>query len=284
MDVAKAFRNIADNFSFQFQVKGGLSWRLLYLTVYYAAWTLLRWGQRHYRALRLLKRLGLCDRIVDLEMPDGVRLRIDLYTACDILHTIYWGRIYEPTALFEPRPGQVVFDVGGQQGLYTCRTASKLQGKGLVVTFEPHPGNYQILSENVARNRFSNVRLVRAALSGQEGEMDLYVHPFSGWYSLIRESRLGTIRVSCKTLDQAAKELDLGRMDILKIDVEGASLDVLQGGLEVLRRLRPMIVIEIESEKERRGIPALLEKLDYTVHLTDGYLYAYPREADPPPV
>lgn len=271
----KAFKNIFANFQFHLRIRGALALRILYLCLYYAAWILLRWGDRHTRALRMLKLLKLSDRIVRLKMPDGIQLQIDLYTAYDVLEAVYGRRDYEPIPLFEPKPGQVVLDVGAQQGIYTCRTARKVGPEGAAIAFEPHPGNFQVLSANVARNRLNNVRLIPAALSDREGEVELYLHPHSTNYSLTRKSGQA-VQVSCKTLDRTAAELNLRKVDILKIDVEGAAMAVLRGGARLVSRFRPLIVSEIENEEEKREIPIMLKKLDYTVEMSAGYLYAYP--------
>src|SRR5258708_3398548 len=88
MALSEAFANMGANYRFWARVRGARVPRLLYLTFYYACFILLRWGDRHGRALRLLKRCGASDVMVSVRTPDGVVLAMDLHTAFDPLFSI----------------------------------------------------------------------------------------------------------------------------------------------------------------------------------------------------
>ena len=102
MKPRRALSNIAEQYRFQSTISGARCRRLLYLTVYYLSWLLFRWGDRHTRALNILRGLGLSDRRALLRLTDGLRLELDLYTAYDALHPIYIERVYEPDDGFAP--------------------------------------------------------------------------------------------------------------------------------------------------------------------------------------
>lgn len=274
MRAGRALSNITEQYRFHASIRGARLRRWLYLSIYYASWLLLRWGDRHTRALAILRGLGLSDQRVRIQLPDGMNLELDLYTAYDALFPIYASRIYTPDPAFEPKPGWVVLDLGAQQGIFTCKAARAVGPQGLVVAFEPHPTNFSLLVNNVSRNALRNVSTVEAAVADRVGESELYLHLHSTGYSLARKSSLGSLQVCLTTLEESAAELRLQRVDLIKLDIEGAAIPALRGGERLLRRYKPKIAMEFESDEERRELPDWLRGLGYNVRVTAGYLYA----------
>ena len=141
------------------------------------------------------------------------------------------------------RPGMIAVDIGAHIGFFT-RHLSKLAGPtGKVIAFEAHPETYQILVRNC--RKLSNVTTVNAAVTDTNGEVTLYDSGGStGSNSLIasRSDYAGSDTVRAVRLDDF---LDGSSIDVVKIDVEGAELEVLQGMTETLMRSSSMsIVIE----------------------------------------
>ena len=89
-------------------------------------------------------------------------------------------------------------------------------------------------------------------------------------------SAVASEEVPVETLDALAQRLALGRVDVLKIDVEGAELKVLDGGREFLRTARPVLLIEANEEALQRqnagtaGMIALLRELGYEIRVFSG--------------
>src|SRR6185437_9152508 len=107
---------------------------------------------------------GLSAQIVEITLPDGTRLALDQYSVHNVLYSIYREKIYEPSPAFEPKPGQVILDIGAQQGIYACRAAKKIGPHGRLYAFEPYPGNHALLARNRMLNNLSNVELFPIAL------------------------------------------------------------------------------------------------------------------------
>lgn len=277
--IAEAIENVCSNIRFQLRISGDLLWRLSYLLLYYSFWFLLRFGPRqkarHHKALLWLKSLGLSDRCVDIRLNGGIMLQVDLYTTHDILRSIYEEKVYEPFLPFVLKAGMVVLDVGGQQGVYTCLAAQRVGPQGQVVAFEPHPGNFKILSGNITRNRLSHAKAVHTAILDHSGAVDLYLHSHSGWHSAVRSSGKGKVRVPCTSLDEAVGTLGVSRVDLIKVDVEGAVLNVLRGAKKVLGRYKPLVVLELDRNIAReKELLFLLESVGYTFQVHSNYLYA----------
>ncbi len=148
------------------------------------------------------------------------------------------------------REGDVVFDVGANIGVTTC-ALSAAAGSGTVYSFEPGPETYALLTQTIATNGLSNVRAQQLALAATAGTLDFLANPVSGSAShLAPASRaLGgsNLQVQVRTLDEFAASNGLNRIDLIKIDVEGFELDVLQGAAAILATRQSKVFLEFNS-------------------------------------
>jgi FkbM family methyltransferase len=133
------------------------------------------------------------------------------------------------------REGSVFVDVGANVGYYTL-LASKLVGnKGYVYAIEPIPSTVVLLKANVKLNDCTNVMVYKVAAWSYRGELTLNVPALMyGWASVMQKGR--SIMVKAETIDNILQNVE--SVDILKVDVEGAELQVLQGAKEVLKRTK----------------------------------------------
>jgi FkbM family methyltransferase len=123
------------------------------------------------------------------------------------------------------RPGMTVLDVGAHVGYYTLLSARLVGSRGKVVAFEPNPRNCAFLRQHVAANGLENVTVEQSAVADRNGRMRFDFGTGTGTGRLTPE---GEIDVSSVRLDDycAARGIVPGA---IKIDVEGAELDVLRG-------------------------------------------------------
>jgi len=181
-------------------------------------------------------------------------------------------------------PGAVCCDVGAAFGLYTLAFADRVGPTGRVLAFEPLPGPNAVLRRAVRAAGAHSVEVFRAALAEvpRRGTMSLpkrYRLPVHGRaFVADRATGLGSnaefpderrLDVAVTTLDRVVAALELARLDLIKVDVEGAELAVLVGAERTLRRFRPSVMLEIEARHlGRYGTdPAAV-----VAHLTDrGY-------------
>lgn len=275
MALAEAAANIRSNYAFHRRVRGDRFARFAYLTLYYALFTLLRWGDRHLRALNVLKALGLSDAAVEVETPDGLTLDLDLHTAFDPLYSIVGEEDYERAPGFALRPGMTVVDLGANLGVFATRAAKRVGPSGRVVAVEPHPDNFRRLKANGERNGLANLACVNAAAGDHEGEARLFVHERGINHSLVRGSGM-SVPVRLTTVDALVAELGLTRVDFLKVDIEGVAPEALRGASGTLRRFRPLIALERDSEAESRGLDELLASHGYAREERGIFTYARP--------
>ena len=146
-------------------------------------------------------------------------------------------------------PQDLVCDIGANKGSYLYWMS---RWAGQVVAFEPQSALADYLSHACRVLNLDNATIVQAGVSSRSGTMDLYVpSPNSPEASLVRRGDAQPMPISVVTLDEyffASNPISL-----LKIDVEGAELDVLRGAEEILRRDRPSLVFECEQRHLAQG-------------------------------
>ena len=150
-----------------------------------------------------------------------------------------------------PRGG-VFVDVGAHVGKYAIPMAKVVGSEGLVIVVEPHPDNYKQLVENVKLNRVKNVVALNIAAWSEESEMKLFIGDVHGHHSLVYDFGRGFVFVRAKPLDDVLEELGVGRVDCIKVDVEGAELEVLKGMRRTLEKFKPIVVAEVRDENLKR--------------------------------
>jgi len=163
----------------------------------------------------------------------------------------------------------VFIDIGANIGKYTIKLGNQLKKKGKVISIEPEPINFKALSKNVKLNKLENVFLENVACSDKEGFMDFYIDyvgDYGGGHSLIKnEISRKKIKVKTKKLDSILDELKIKKVDLIKIDVEGAESLVLKGGLKTLKNSHPKIIIEAWDKKHLDKVKEILKPFNYKI-------------------
>jgi FkbM family methyltransferase len=178
------------------------------------------------------------------------------------------------------RPGQVVFDIGASVGFYTLLAARCVGPSGRVVACEPDPANLRYLEAHVKRNGLAHVQILPCALSDRSGRARFASASGSGRGHLDEN---GALEVEVCRLDDVAAERALPPHH-LKIDVEGAELEVLLGAEQTLRAHRPTIFLSTH-DRRRPGVEHACRELlaghGYRcVALAPGELHCTPSERD----
>ena len=175
-------------------------------------------------------------------------------------------------------PGAVVIDVGAQIGVFATRMAKMVGPSGLVIAVEPEPENFGLLALNSRRNGGAAIFAHQMALGSYVGTCWLLVRT-DGHTAGHRVRWLGPgdgleengttsgLITQCSTLDAVVNDAHVSRIDLIKIDVEGSELAVLNGASECLQRFRPRIVLESHPQGARREeIERWLGQAAYCVH------------------
>ena len=163
--------------------------------------------------------------------------------------------------------GAVFLDVGAHIGYDTLKASVKVGEGGKVIAFEPNPRTLEQLRANIAASHAANVIVEPIACTDSEQTLTLYDSTSegnSGASSLSLANADETARgglpsyaVRGRPIDHVIAELGLQRVDVIKVDVEGAEYLVLRGLRETLRRFHPKVVMEV--------VPAQLANMNATV-------------------
>jgi FkbM family methyltransferase len=202
-------------------------------------------------------------------MPDGNRVVLR-WRDHGAAWRIYHNSLYDK--FFKPEKGDVVVDAGAHVGVYSLRAAKLVGNNGLVIAIEPAKENYRILLKNISINSAHNIIPIKVGLWSSRGKAKLYIKESSMSHSLFKDLGESFIvrveEVYITTLDHLLKELGVDHVDILKINVEGAELEVLKGAKEVLTEksvFKIVITTHPPHEEISRAIVRYLISLGYNV-------------------
>lgn len=167
-------------------------------------------------------------------------------------------------------PGDVCIDVGANIGYTTSLLASRAGASGRVTSYEPAPDMFSLLMKNIGSWRGADIAEVEArqmAVSSVESQLLLSTPASHGGDSGGRtleqvEERLDTIAVRSSTLDACG----LIEIDVLKIDVEGHELSVLEGCDRLLGEQRIRDIVFEEHERPPTSVTLRLARAGYTVY------------------
>ncbi len=145
------------------------------------------------------------------------------------------------------KPGQTFIDVGVNKGDFSLLGAKLVGPEGRVLAFEPEADNCDWIRKSITLNGYDNVDLHEIALSDEEGTAELHIGDRSGFHTLVpgqaRRSNKGTVSIRTRPLDAVLAELGVEQVDMMKIDVEGADMQVLRGAQKTLVDNRDLILL-----------------------------------------
>lgn len=214
------------------------------------------WKQDYYD-LRW-KELSEMSHIESVEVFLKSKLKIRLYTDSLLSKFIYFDIFENDEIQFTTRflkKDDVFIDIGSNIGLFSLH-ASPIVGKyGKVICFEPSNITFKRLQENITLNNFKNINAINSAVSNTNGQTNLQLASdgYDAWNSLAKPSRgdvLHTETIDCITFDTFMETCtNSQRISLIKIDVEGWEIPVLEGGKDFfMKESAPTVLIEFTDE------------------------------------
>lgn len=198
-----------------------------------------------YRRLRLDTILSSNETVDDT--INGIRYTLDLNQYID--SSLYYTHCWEPnttkvmTTLI--KPGMTIFDIGANIGYYTMLLAELVGGSGKVFAFEPTSDAFAKLERNLRLNSFGNVFAEQMAISNAEGTATAAIRS-SYRIDSVQEKEHAEV-IAFTTIDAYMRANNITRLDLVKIDTDGSESRVISGGLNTLRQMRPIIVVEFSG-------------------------------------
>ena len=188
------------------------------------------------------------------------------------------------TFLPEVRPGDTVWDVGGNIGIYAV-LLGRAASTGHVVSFEPVTVSRERLLQNIARNGLTNVTVEPVALSDREGSARMAVHANAhgcdhieldddGSSAAADDAATGALDVQITTGEAYAESSPHGLPDAIKVDIEGHEPEFLDGTWSIITKRQPTLMLEVNpttwrtQERVRRWDATLRRLLETYGHGT----------------
>lgn len=195
-------------------------------------------------------------------LPKVVKLRTGELMKVDptdyLQGLIYYFGMFEPQCIkvFKSliSEGDVVFDIGGNIGLYSIVGSPRVGESGYIYTFEPALFHCETIKYNIELNRFKNVAVIQSALSDFVGHINLSLPKGSnkGGYTIAdldtEEAASLESKIKVTTLDEFIREekINLAKLSLIKMDIEGAETLALKGMSKVLD-LKPSLLMEVND-------------------------------------
>ncbi|MFL5763459.1 MAG: FkbM family methyltransferase [Bacteroidia bacterium] len=196
---------------------------------------------------------------------------------------IYYDCDYDSSfdILKHVKSGLTIIDVGGNIGQTAMTMAQKTGAAGKVISFEPHPSTVEKFRKNLSLNpQISNVIVENFGLGDQENTAEMFVEctTNSGGNRIAGSSEKSNgTPVKITTLDRYLDMHGIEKVDLVKIDVEGYEMNVLNGMTKILQRQRPLLYLEIDDNNlKKQGHSAqemidLLHRLNYEILEVSAY-------------
>jgi FkbM family methyltransferase len=163
------------------------------------------------------------------------------------------------------RPGDIVLDVGANIGAHTLFLANAVGRQGKVYAFEPQRIVFQTLCANMALNSVTNAYCYHVAVGDRPGSILVpalnYEVPENFGGLGLGDARAGE-EVQFITLDSLA----LPTCRLIKVDVEGMELHVLQGARATIDRLRPVLYVENDRAEKSEALMRFIDQLGYEMY------------------
>lgn len=160
--------------------------------------------------------------------------------------------------------GGCFYDVGANVGFFSVIAARLVGAKGKVVAFDPLPSNIDAILHNANLNDFKQIETREIALGAEDGTAEFIVSSDPNWGRLASvgtpDAIIGRKQVSVRTIDRLVSGGDQPPA-VMKIDVEGAEVEVLRGARATIVAYRPIIFIDLHGTNE--AVKRFFDSLDY---------------------
>ena len=170
------------------------------------------------------------------------------------------------------RPNMTVFDVGANVGFYSTISARLVGSEGKVVAFEPLPANVKMITHNARMNAFKHISVQDLALGKEDGEAQFVISSDPNWGRLASleapDAVVGEQTVRVARIDSLVRDKHVPAPGLMKIDVEGAEVDVLLGASETLEASRPILFVDLHGTNA--AIADILAKHRYEARVLGG--------------
>ena len=189
------------------------------------------------------------------------------YRVKTLAESLLWTKpiLEEYNKYYKIKGGDIVFDCGAHHGLYSLLISRAVGKNGMIYCFEPDDENYRILTGNVRKNGIKNIKVVKMGLWSGKGRalfrtnLGHSSHIIIGTSANARKKNIESIRLT--TIADFSKEMKLKKIDFMKMDIEGAEIEAIEGSLAFIKNNSVNFAIASYHIRENKPTALRLEKL-----------------------
>jgi FkbM family methyltransferase len=232
-----------------------------------------RFPSRTLPAIHRLKRLLIpLGDVGIVTLPDGAQMRLDMSIGAHRQLLLYGA--YQPPLAHalrtRLRAGAYCLDIGANVGFFALAFAAHVGKGGRVAAFEANPALVEGVRAQAELNDFTQLTVYHNAVTEQGGAtLPFYISSNLGKSSLYADHvdvAQQVVEVASLSIDEFIEREGWARLDVVKIDIEGADVYALLGGAQTIARFRPLIAFEFDRDTPAAIIERLRALFD-----TSGY-------------
>jgi len=164
------------------------------------------------------------------------------------------------------KPGDIVVDAGAYPGDYAILASRKVGKQGKVICFEPDSKNRKILQKNLRKTGMNNFIIIPKGLWNKNTKLGLNIS--DGLHSSLSENK-NISEIDVVRLDDELKKIGIKKIDVLKMDIEGAEIQAIQGCKSTLLKSKPYVIIAsyhiVNGKVTANFLETFLKKIGYEV-------------------
>lgn len=184
---------------------------------------------------------------------------------------------------YQVSKGDFVIDAGANEGILTLVYSNKVTCSGKVFAFEPDVINIKRFDYNLGLNKnTSNITLFKKGLWNKTGALDFYEAGTVGSSIFHRDEKSVKKAISTVSIDDFVNSENINRLDFIKMDIEGAEIEVLNGARNTIKSLMPHFAIAsyhiVENEVTYKKVEEFFSNMNYpykTIFYKDGEIITY---------
>ncbi len=192
---------------------------------------------------------------------------ITLLTKEPLYHVVNDITVYEK--FYKVKEGDVIIDAGANYGYLAIYYAKRTGANGKVFAFEPDGANIRAMNENIVlNNEVKNVDVVTDLIWNKNEEVEFYEAGTVGSSVHYKPDETKIVKKKAITIDSFVQQKGLTKLDFIKMDIEGAEIEALEGAVDTLQKLRPSMSIAsyhwVNDEQTYIKVEKLLEGINYS--------------------
>lgn len=191
-----------------------------------------------------------------------------------VFREIFIEKSYEKE--FIVKKGDVILDIGASIGWYSCKMSDLVGETGKIIAIEPNPDNFYYLKKNIEKNNLKNIIPLNIGVWSSKRKMNLTSNKYGSLLEYLQKSDdlkycQSKINVELNTIDNIVLDLKLEKINLIKMDIEGAEIEAIKGAKNALTRSKNICLIFSAYHKDISGIESyrtlfpILKKMKFKI-------------------